>query len=382
MGYYIRKLRWKKSAPQWKVQFLSYKKKDFPDSKAKKPKKEWDIPKERWRTLGFHSLMSIGEANARAKQLNAQEFIKHQEERIRKMELDRNHTLLLHQSVLPSEFVAEFELRFIRSRDSETIQGKRRTSRAQILWQAAEKLIIAVKIDPSEWFYSIHEIYDYFHQKQLSLRYIYAIIKIANLWGFFISRKLARPFLAIPLPRGYEKQRLLEAYYCKKRKARRPSQPLTPEILKQASSRMNRLNFNWLFLSVWFGLRPKEIDNLHHKDLWSTETLPNGRIVLWVYQTKIISLPPEDRWKPIPILFDEQRFALKIIESGKFRRPILRTVHKYFGPNIDLYGGRKGFSDLMLSMGHSFENISIWMGHSTLDRTWRSYKSKKKFHLP
>jgi hypothetical protein len=37
--------------------------------------------------------------------------------------------------------------------------------------------------------------------------------------------------------------------------------------------------------------------------------------------------------------------------------------------DIDLYGGRKGFTDLMLSKGNTIENISIWMGHSTLDRT-------------
>jgi len=100
-----------------------------------------------------------------------------------------------------------------------------------------------------------------------------------------------------------------------------------------------------------------------------------------VYQTKLIALPPDDRWKPIPILFEEQRFALRILESRNFRRPIVRTVHTYFGARVDLYGGRKGFSDLMLSKGHSIENISIWMGHSTLDRTWRSYKNRRLFHL-
>jgi hypothetical protein len=57
---------------------------------------------------------------------------------------------------------------------------------------------------------------------------------------------------------------------------------------------------------------------------------------------------------------------------------------KLAGPlsgNSALYGGRKGFTDLMLSKGNTIENISIWMGHSTLDRTWRSYKQKMKFHL-
>jgi hypothetical protein len=109
--------------------------------------------------------------------------------------------------------------------------------------------------------------------------------------------------------------------------------------------------------------------------------LATGRKILWVLQTKIIALPPEDRWKPIPIVFDQQGFGLRIIDSGLFKRPLTNTVRKYFGSGTTLYGGRKGFSDLMLSKGQAFENISIWTGHSTLDRTWKSYKRRRKFHL-
>lgn len=124
-----------------------------------------------------------------------------------------------------------------------------------------------------------------------------------------------------------------------------------------------------------------EVDNLNNDEHWRVEILPNGRKILWVYQTKIIALPPEDRWKPIPIICDQQEFGLRIIELQSFRRPIMKTMRRYFGPGTDLYGGRKGFSDLMLSKGQLFENISIWMGHSTLNRTWRSYKARRKFHL-
>jgi len=83
---------------------------------------------------------------------------------------------------------------------------------------------------------------------------------------------------------------------------------------------MNQANFNWLFLSVWPGLRHQEIDNLHESDLWRVEIPLVGRNVFWIYQTKIIDLPPEDRWKPIPILYEEQEFAMRIIESGNFKR--------------------------------------------------------------
>lgn len=381
MGYYIRALPWKKSAPRFKIQFISYKNNDVKNPAAKKPKKEWDLRKDRWRTLGFNSGMDVTDARARAKQLNAQAFLKRQEEHIQKQELDRKQTLLKNDAALPEEFVKEFELRFIRVRDSGTILGKRQKTRARMIWQAAQKMIIAVNMDPSEWFYYTHEIYDHFYERQLSIRYMRVILKFANLWGYFICRKLAKPFLPIRAPSGYERQRLIEAYYSRQKRRRLPSRPLEPEHLRRISDKLNRPNFNWLHLSVWFGLRPQEIDNLKNNELWSIETLATGRKVLWVFQTKLIALPPQDRWKPIPILFDEQHFGLSILGNGDFKRPLVKTVKKYFGPEIDLYGGRKGFSDLMLSRGQSIENISIWMGHSTLDRTWRTYKDRRRYHL-
>jgi hypothetical protein len=257
----------------------------------------------------------------------------------------------------------------------------RSRTRSYVVWRAAQKMIVAIGVEPSEWFYNIHPIYDYFCTMKMSPKYMMSVLKIANLWGFFISRKLARPFLQVPSPRGYERQRLIEANYEKDRGVSRASKSIGPEDLAKLKGKLNSKNLNWLFISVWFGLRPKEVDSLKNKELWKTETLANGRKILWVFQTKIIALPPEDRWKPIPILFDEQHFALQIIEAKTFQRPLIKTMRKHFGKGVLLYAGRKGFSDLMLSKGHAFENISIWMGHSSLQRTWKSYKSRRKFHL-
>jgi integrase len=105
--------------------------------------------------------------------------------------------------------------------------------------------------------------------------------------------------------------------------------------------------------------------------------LPTGTKILWVFQTKLIALPPADRWKPIPLVYDEQKFALRVIESQTFQKPLVKTVRKYCGPGIGFYGGRKGFTDLMLSKGHSLESISQRMGHSTIARTWRTYKDRR-----
>ena len=78
----------------------------------------------------------------------------------------------------------------------------------------------------------------------------------------------------------------------------------------------------------------------------------------------------------MPLIYDEQKFALRIIQSQNFERPSVKTIKKYLGPQISRYGGRKGFVDLMLEKGHSLEAISQWMGHSTVGRTWRSYKER------
>ncbi|MBI3294022.1 MAG: site-specific integrase [Deltaproteobacteria bacterium] len=324
--------------------------------------------------------MTLEEARSRAKQLNAQHHLKQQEEQLRKIEQDQDDTQRRYDAVLPSEFAAEFEIRFVRKRDSQTEQGLRKNTRAYVTWRAAQRLIVAINTDPSEWFYHTDRVYDYFWQQKMSLRYLQGVLRMANLWGFFFCRKLARPFLPIPVPRGYERQRLIDANY-EKRGVARASRPLSPADLQGGELKLNRKNFNWLFLSVWFGLRPKEVDSLHAKELWRVETLPSGRKILWVFQTKIIALPPEDRWKPIPILYDEQHFALQIAESGHFRRPLRKTLRKHFGCGVTLYAGRKGFTDLMLSKNQSLENISVWMGHSSLQRTWRSYKQRRKFHL-
>lgn len=149
MGYYIRAQSWKKKTPQWKVQFVSYKKSDFHRAEAMKPKKEWDIDKDRWRSLGFHKSMTAAEARCRARQLNSQLFVKRQEEQIKKVQTKRIETLKRHEAVLPEEFVAEFELRFVRSRDSDTDAGNRRRTRAFSLWQAAQRMIATVGVEPS-----------------------------------------------------------------------------------------------------------------------------------------------------------------------------------------------------------------------------------------
>ena len=143
MGYSIKALPRKKSTPQWRVQYASFKKADWPENTK---------------------------AKARAKQLNAQAYLKRQEERIKKIADEQSKTQKRYDSVLPLEFVEEFELRFVQKKDSQTEEGTRKRSRAYTAWRAAQRMITAIGVEPSEWFYHTNDIYDYFYSQKSSLK--------------------------------------------------------------------------------------------------------------------------------------------------------------------------------------------------------------------
>ncbi len=239
--------------------------------------------------------MTLEEAKARAKQLNALGHLKRQEEKIKKIADEQYKAQKRYDAVLPTEFVEEFELRFVKRRDAQTENGSRKRSRAYTSWRSAQAMIAAIGVEPSDWFDHTSDIYDYFCNRKTSLKYLNSICRMANLWGYFICKKLGRPFIPIPQPRGYERSRLLDANYEKKAGVHRASKALTPAQLQTVYSKLNVRNFNWLLLTVWFGLRPKEVDNIQDRRYWRVELLPNGRKILWFFQTKLVSLPPADR---------------------------------------------------------------------------------------
>lgn len=372
MGYYVRVLRPQYKPPHWKLQFASHKKKHAVNSKAAKPKKEWDVPKSRWYSLGFQPKMTIGQARARAQQLNAKLHIKRHEER--RLALEERAAELQNRFIaaIPELYKQEFEQKYVFGR----FNGPEWRKRFLRTWRAVQKMLLEIQLDPADWYDEMFRFYDYFHERKYSFSYIRRLLQLANLWGFFLSRKLGQPYMRVPVPRGKEKERLLTAYFEKQGRHVCESDPITPTQLEQVRDKLNEENHNWLYLSVWLGLRPREIDQLHDKDLYRLQKLSENSALLWVYQTKLVSVPPRYRWKLIPLVFAGQANAVAIIECGRFKRPLNKTVRHHFGKHTTLYGGRKGFTDLMLDHQQQLENISQWMGHSSIERTWRSYKSR------
>ncbi len=75
--------------------------------------------------------------------------------------------------------------------------------------------------------------------------------------------------------------------------------------------------------------------------------------------------------------------ALKIIQSGEFKKPLNKTLKRLFEiDGIGAYSPRKGFTDLFLSRNYQLEDIATFLGHSSIETTWRHYKNKFAYRLP
>lgn len=338
------------------------------------------IVKEAYKILGFRSDMTTEEARERAKQLNLQA---HLDKRKQVKAAERVADIKLSNSAyLPKIWVSKFE---------EHLQEITYGTSDRILtvmhhWSTSKKLIVELQLDPKDFYANKHKIYNRFIKMQFSADYSGKILRVMNLWGHFFSRSTNSFFQPIPRPKAMEKQKLAEARE-DKTGVRREADPLTVALLNKAKSTFENngltLHWNWLSIALWFGLRPSELDSLTNLKNWRIERDAIKKIdVLMVYQSKLSNIPKDKRWKPIPIIFDEQKALIKLIKNQSFKRPLVKTLKKYIGDGIDNYSPRKGFTDLMLTNGFSIEDVSIFLGHRNIETTWRHYKDKFTFQMP
>lgn len=332
---------------------------------------------------GFSPDLTFDQAKARAAQLNAQNKLElRSKERLKiaeRMETERLEAL----AFLPKLDIEEFENSVLAPKFLGTMVWDHKHKLA-VKWRAALITMGAVKLDPSEWAEKPFLYYNYFIQQKFSPGYTERIIALMNLYGYFYCRKYKKAFFPLPPLKGKLRIKQVNAYRSKPDR-RHKSDPISPAELEAIKSNLKIEQYNWVYISLWFGLRPEEVDALKDPDAeypYYVEA-QDGVDILHVYQTKLQeSVDEEERWKLIPVLYPEQEQALKIIRSGKFDRPLPKTLQKYLNkPHADTYSGRKSFTDLMLGLGQRLEDISQWMGHTTLDRTWSDYKRRDKVHF-
>lgn len=330
-------------------------------------------------TYGLTETMTYEQADQRAKEYNQDQKIKKRKEV--QFTIEIQDKAYLNDKNLPEKLVNAFEEEL----EKEYKDNEERLETILQHWTSAKKLLNKIKIDYTEFYDKRFDIFKYYEQKCWSADYIKRISKILNKWGNFFE----------PIPKiGIRFNKIAKAREDKKG-IRKSATPLKWDDLKNLKTTFETENllehWNWLFVGLFFGLRPSEIENLKKiKDKKTKEKFykiefdtTNKINVLFVYQNKLINLPENKRWKIIPIFEPEQTEALKIIESGEFKKPLNKTLKRLFKiDGIEAYSPRKGFTDLMLEREYQLEDISTFLGHSSIETTWRHYKNKFAYKLP
>lgn len=351
-------------------------------------RKEQVVPREAYHSLGFRFDMSLEEARNRAKQINLQNQIEVKKKvAVAKRVADQKE---INKAYLPEHIVAAFEedLKDYYQDNEERLENLLKQ------WNIVKKMLSAIAIDPKDFYLERNKFFNYYREKAWGSNYIKKLNRLTNLWGHFYSRKTNSFFQAIPKLSGIQiskiqdvrEKKLKEAKLTgKKSNMKTPADPLLWNDLKNVKSSFENssltLHWNWMFIGLWFGLRPIEIDSLKESKNYKIYE-DSGVEVISVYQSKLRHLPIEKRWKDIPIYTKQQKEAIQLIKMKAFKRPLNKTLGRFFNNKIETYSPRKGFTDLMLSLGFALEDISQFLGHTSIDMTWKHYKNKKSFKLP
>jgi hypothetical protein len=238
-------------------------------------------------------------------------------------------------------------------------------------------VVTHLAIDPSKWPDRPEAVYRFFLTKKLSISYMEKVLPLLNEYGYFYCREFAKPYLPIPNPSPDVSRRIDDANVTERDGKQEASDPIFPYMLEKLVSLPEEQQL-WMRYSVFFGLRPSEIDSLKPKNrdkVWKLTKDSRGIPILHFYQKKLIKISRERRWKRIPGILKEQKELLKLLEKNPtLRRPYAKVIQKYLGKGYGLYGGRKGFEKYMRDQGQSFINISRWLGHQDIRRTEWNYR--------
>ncbi len=361
-SFYVRTARSTSGAIRWYLYKESYL-----DGK----KIQESIPKKLFTEFGFKKEWSVIEAKERCKRLNQEHRLQvgsHIKAAKRSEEL-----AIYDELLLPEHLVKEF----FNVIESESFGTSKHVEKLKSHFVTIQRIIKTLKLHPTDFKKKSSAIYKHFEAQKYSSDYTAKLIRSLNQWGSFFCESQGLFFHPVMAPKGIVRARIQEAQLSKKN-VKRASEPLTEELLKKARLKFSDpAHFNFIAISFWFGLRPSEVENLLNPEFYRVSK-EGGVQVLEVYQPKLVSLEKEKRWKFIPCFLKEQQDALRLIQSGQFKRPHSKTIKKIFGPGFGLYSGRKGFEAMMVEKGQSFEDISSWLGHTSLDTTYQRYSKRRR----
>lgn len=371
-----------KDSGKWRVMFESWK-----DGK----KKQTQTSPAMFAELGLTPTMTVAQARAEIKKYNkirksSLKITASQVGALRRVEQLKT----IDKTLFPDDLVDEFIMRIHAGSDGELRFKNRLTTNFKIVMEMTKEL----KLQPHDYSVNVDLMVAYMkdEKRKYSVSYCKDIFYILNKWGVFYSRKHKTFFEPVGKLR-IKTQNAISTAHKDKDGVRKESQPMTEELLKKVRRKIDDTQldeikkYNWLFISFVFGLRPSECDDAikaprieHH----------GGVPTLVVYQSKLTVVDEDEKDKRIPIICEEQEKALNLIEKKQALRPSPKWVDKHckddrktYDANFkyDLYCGRKGFTDFLLSKGQSLEQISIWAGHKSIETTWHHYKDKRSIRF-
>ena len=343
------------------------------------------IPPAMYPEMGLTEQMSLSEARRAISEYN---LIRKKDIRITQSQikaLKRFEELKKYDKTLfPPQMVEEFVNRLMSASDGKPRFKKRLVRNFQIV----QEMVVSLNLLPQDYEPNLDKIISYFKEetRKYSVSYSKDIIWVLNRWGQFYSRQRRTFFEPIGKLRT-KTQNAISSVQKEKGGVRKPSFPMTAELLKTLRSKINTdkleeiQKYNWIFIAFVFGLRPSECDSaIKEKSIVEV----NGITTLKIIQTKLTVVDEDEREKRIPVICEEQAEALDYIKKGQAKRPTPKWLAKYLKKSetskevFDLYCGRKGFIDFMLAKGQSLENISVWCGHKNIETSWRYYKDRNR----
>lgn len=337
-------------------------------------KQTLSVPKKLYPEFGFNPSWTVMEAKERVKRLNSERRLEYGSH-IRAARRAEEE-VLKDETYFPEKYVDDF-LGWLREQTHGTDKHFQKVVSHFVTMQ---RMVRAMKLTPNRYEERSGRIYNWLTDKRFSIDYAKKLIRVLNLWGQYIAKREGSYFAAVKSPRGRVRTKF-KASQRDKPGVRRSSKALTVELLSRMKTSMSREHYAWVYLSFWFGLRPLEVDQLKISN-YTRLTEDGPTQVLAVYQTKLVDIEEdESRWKYIPIIYPEQVEALKLLNGGEFKRPHPKTMAKHAGEGFDLYAGRKGFTDYMVSKGQSLDNVADWLGHSSTDTTRQHYKTRHKVNF-
>lgn len=371
-----------KDSGKWRVMFESWK-----DGK----KKQTQISKAMFAELGLTPTMTVAQARAEIKKYNkirktSLKITASQVRALRRLE----ELKAIDKTLFPDDLVDEFVMRVQAGSDGKPRFKNRLITNFKIVMEMAKEL----KLQPHDYSTNVDLMVAYMkdERRKYSVSYCKDIFYILNKWGVFYSRKHKTFFEPVGKLR-IKTQNAISTAHKDKNGVRKESQPMTEELLKKVRGKIDDTQldeikkYNWLFISFVFGLRPSECDDAIKNPKIETH---GGVPALLIYQSKLTVVDEDEKDKRIPIICEEQEKALNLIEKKQALRPSPKWVDKHckderktYDANFkyDLYCGRKGFTDFLLSKGQSLEQISIWAGHKSIETTWHHYKDKRSIRF-